>query len=627
MRGSILPLLQKQLRDKTSAFAEQDKTTQNSFIGAIFLGILITISYIGYGLISITVTENSKYIALAQDNSLFKEPIFASRGIIFDSEGIPLVQNDKTFDLYYVQKYLSLEEIAILYPAIADELEEYKAEHTEETEDTITPRLIVHKVPKEIAIDVQAKRHEGLFVKSSYVRQYIQGPEFSHLLGYTGLVSDTDLKRDPSLFYNEVTGKSGIEVQYDKELRGIHGSRYIETNAFGEQSSEFQGYLVDPQHGSNITLTINATYQKVLFDKVKKYVDMHHAKGGSAVVLDVRSGAVKALVSYPSYDNNLFVGGISSKDYKTLLDNPQTPLLYRPISSQEPPGSTFKTLVASAALQSGSITRNTTFNAPGVIYLSGGQPFQDYRKRVHGTLDVRSALMVSSNIFFCRTIIEMGIEPFLGYAEKFGVGKQAGIDIPGEMKGRIPSPENKLWLAQNGAYWLDEIWYPEGDACNAAIGQGITLATPLQMASIASTIANGGTVYRPYLAQKVMKQNAEEVSHQPEVIESGFISPENLQTVRQGMRMGITEQRGIITSLRNTPFTVAAKTGTAEFGVKDKDGYLTAHAWIIGFFPYEDPQYAFAILLEGGSDSSRAAAVIREFLQDNEVKKRFEENK
>jgi penicillin-binding protein 2 len=485
----------------------------------------------------------------------------------------------------------------------------------------------MHKVPKEVAIDVQAKRKEGLFVKSSYVRQYIQGPSFSHILGYTGLASDSDFKRDSTIFYNEVTGKSGIEIQYDKELRGIHGSRYTETNAFGEQSSEFQGYLVDPIHGSNITLTINATYQKVLFEKVKKYADTYNAKGGSAVLLDVRSGAVKALVSYPSYDNNEFVGGISIKDYKSLIENPRTPLLFRPIGSQEPPGSIFKTVVAAAALQSGSINENTMFNAPGVITLSGGQPFQDYRKRVQGNLDVKSALMVSSNIFFCRTIVQMGIEPFLGYAEKFGVGKVTGLDIPGEARGRLPSPANKLWLAQNGAYWLDEIWYPEGDACNAAIGQGITLATPLQMASIAGTIANGGTVYQPYLAEKITPPNSEEIVHQAKVIESGFIDSQYLRTVRQGMRMGVTDQRGIISSLRNTQFSVAAKTGTAEFGVKDKDGYLTAHAWIIGFFPYEDPQYAFAVLLEGGSDSSRAAAIIREFLTDSEVKIRLEQKK
>jgi penicillin-binding protein 2 len=584
---------------------------QNLFISGVFLCVLSTIAYLFWGLTSLTIVNSKQYSVKANDNALTEEYEFAKRGLIYDRNGNQLVENVKTYDLYINPAKITLDKVQELYPQLQEQITSFKEDH-KDLAAISRNYLLAHNIKKDLALDIKAKTPEGIVLREGTVRNYPLKDSFSHLLGYTGIASDTDLKRDTSIVYNDIVGKNGVEYQYDIQLRGIHGKKYTLTDATGDVNDGSE-VIEKPVNGSTLYLTIDKEYQQVLFDKVKKYVQSSNARGGSAMIIDVDSGAVRAIVSYPSYDNNLFVGGISVADYKKLTDSPQVPLLFRPISSQEPPGSTFKTIVAAAALEESAITENTVINSPGVINLSGTL-FQEYRQRAHGNITVKDALMVSSNIYFCRTITKLGIDKFLPYADKFGMGKHTGIDLPGEMRGRVPSPENKLWLANNGASWLDPIWYPEGDACNSAIGQGIALTTPVQMGVVATAIANGGKMYKPYVTEKIIQPDGKETLTQPQITQENFVSPNSLRIVREGMRMSVNGPRAIITSLKNSPVSVAAKTGTAEFGIKDKYGYSTAHAWIIGFYPYEKPKYAFVVLLEGGGNSTNASNVIREFL-------------
>jgi len=322
------------------------------------------------------------------------------------------------------------------------------------------------------------------------------------------------------------------------------------------------------------------------------------------------------MVSYPAFDSNKMAAGLNQKEYTRLVKNKRLPLFNRVTLAQAPPGSTFKTIVAAAALQEGAITESTVFYSPGVIYLSGGLPFQEYHKNRYGYLTVRDALMVSSNIFFCKTALRLGIEKLAKYAKDFGLGKPTGIDMPAEASGRVPSPSEKIRLARSGAWWLDPVWYPEGDTCNSAIGQGITLVTPLQLARVASIIANKGRVYRPQLAYIIQKPQGQKQKQEPILEYKVPVSEHNLQVVAEGMRLSVAGPRAVIRNLADVPVHVAAKTGTAEYGVKTKEGYLTTHAWVMGFYPYESPQYAFAVFLEGGGLSLRASEVMREFLYE-----------
>jgi len=584
------------------------ESSQSQLIGISILFILFLLSFLFliFSGFSLTILKGQEYATLAETNSVGKVPIFGERGMIIDRNGKALVENLKTYDVFIDPNSSSEENILALFPDHKEKIHSIFANPAKIT------TLLIHNVAKDLVISLKDKKPAGIELRHSYVRNYLNPLPFAHLLGYTGIASEDDLSENKSLVANQIVGKTGIEYQYDTKLQGEIRYETYEKDAFGTQLSILSD--TPPATGDLLTLTIDKKYQERMYSVIKKTVDVRKARGGSGVLLDVNTGEVLALVSYPTFNPNDFVSGIPYSTYDKLIKSPQTPLLNRPIGSQEPPGSTFKTIVATAALETGAINTSTVFVATGVIKLAGGLPFQDYMKHYYGPLTITDALMVSSNIFFCRTAIRLGIDRLIPYAEAYGIGRKTGIDLPGEMPGRVPSPENKIWLAKNGATWLDPVWYPEGDTCNSAIGQGIALATPIQMATIAAAIANGGTEYQPHVVKTTTTASGKVTSKAPVVVAIGIANDSTLQIIREGMRLSVAGPRGVISSLKYVPIKVAAKTGTAEFGIKDKYGYSTTHAWVIGFYPYNEPKYAFAVLIEGGGSSSVASFAMRDFL-------------
>ena len=234
----------------------------------------------------------------------------------------------------------------------------------------------------------------------------------------------------------------------------------------------------------------------------------------------------------------------------------------------------------------------------------------------YGSLNLIEAISVSSNIYFCELIRNWDINKLVPYMEKFGIGSYTGIDLPGEAPGRLPSPANKIALANTTSPWLEPVWYPEGDSCNVVIGQGIALVTPLQMTNWNSALANEGTLHTPYIAEYFLneKMNREVIKHQS--IYTNIASKEAIKTVKEGMWNAVNGPRGTIGNLAGLKTKVAAKTGTAEFGALNKDGsYEHTHAWVTGFFPYDDPQYTFTIFLEDGGESYNAARLARYLIE------------
>jgi penicillin-binding protein 2 len=577
-------------------------------IAAFFIIILLSFAYLIQQAFVLTIQKGKIYSELSETNSVGKEPVFGERGLILDKNGTPLVVNQKTYDIFINSSILSKEDALKHFPTFTEKID---IAYSKKTNSYV---ILIQNVAKEIVVAMKEKNVAGVDIRHSYARNYPYSNSFAHLLGYTGIVSEDDLASDSSLINNSIVGKTGLEYQYETALRGELRYDTYEKDALGNPVSTQN--KTTPHTGKTLMISIDKKQQDTMYAQLQTTVDKYKAKGGAGVIINVRTGELLAMASYPAYNPNEFTSGISQKSYSTLINNPQSPLMFRPIAAQEPPGSTFKTIVAAAALDSGAIDQNTIFNGTGVITLAGNMPFQDYKKHKYGPLNIRDALMVSSNIFFCHTILALGIDKMLPFAEEFGIGSITNIDLPGEMPGRVPSPENKIALAKAGAYWLDPIWYPEGDSCNSAIGQGIALATPLQMASVAATIANGGTVYKPYLVTKITDYLGHTKTIGPTVIREEIVSHSSLQAIREGMRMGVDNVRGVVSSLKSVPVKVAAKTGTAEFGLKDENGYSTAHAWVIGFYPYDDPQYAFAILIEGGGTSSVASFAMRDFLNE-----------
>lgn len=477
--------------------------------------------------------------------------------------------------------------------------------------------LLAIDIDNDTAINIKAKSQEipGITIDNGNKRKYLYNEYFTHILGYTGEASEKDIDSLEDVGSGDTVGKTGVERYYNSEFSGISGKYAEEVDALGKTVSSEPYTLKSPEPGENLYLTINKNAQIKLYDLLADAVKKHDAAGGAGVIQDVNSGEVLAIVSYPSFDGNLFVGGISQSDYASILNNKQNPLMNRAIAAQMPPGSTFKTIVAAAGLDAKVISRNTIYVSRSGYTFSNGAPFREFRGGSYGPLNVVDALTVSSNIFFCEMIRDWNMNKLVPYLERFGIGEYTKIDIPGEAPGRLPSPDNKIKLANTTSPWLEPIWYPEGDSCNSVIGQGITLVTPIQMSNWMAAIANGGTLYTPHVAKKFVDANGLEYPVKFEILQENIASKDTLDIVKKGMWQTVNTSRGIVNSLSNTGTQVAAKTGTAEFGkVNEKGVYEDTHAWVAGFFPFDNPKYSFSVFLEDGGSSSNATAVMREMI-------------
>lgn len=593
-----------------------------------------------FNIAKLQIIEGEEMLERSIKNKVRVTSIDAYRGVIFDSNGQKLVENIPSSDIYIsFEKFykegegLDNNEISKVLNTLGGIIgENWKNKEEDGTVYTslservftiyndnpyLNKILLAKDVNNEILIKIKSMSEElkGISIVDGSKRNYVYKDIYSHILGYTGEVSEKDLEKFDFLFSGDTVGKSGIERYYEEKLHGIDGQVAQEVDAFGRSISENPYTLKDPVSGYSLYLTVNTDIQNQFFELIKEAVNKISAAGGAGVIQDVNTGEILAIVSYPSYDNNLFVNGISQSDYTSLISDKRNPLLDRSIAAQIPPGSTFKTIVAAAGLEDGVITKNSTYVSRSGYTFSNGAPFQEFRNHAYGTLNVTSALMVSSNIFFCEMIRDWSMSELVPYLESFGIGEYTGIDIPGEMPGRLPSPENKIKLAQTTSPWLEPIWYPEGDSCNSVIGQGITLVTPIQMSNWIAAIANGGTLNTPHVGKKFVDENGFEydISYSP--LHQNFVSTSTLDTVKRGMWEAVNGSRGIAKTLSTTGTIVAAKTGTAEFGkVNSKGIYEDTHAWVTGFFPYENPKYSFSLLLEDGGTSTNATAVMSKMI-------------
>jgi penicillin-binding protein 2 len=580
--------------------------------GCIFLVLLFV------GVVNLQVVNGEENAERSIQNRLDEIEVNADRGVIYDRNGKKLAINVPSFNVILNPSNLDRETIESRLTTLS-EIVQIPIEQLISTYTTVFEKdpyqkriLLAQDVSRDQILEIRSHTDdlEGVEIEYSSKRSYLDGLLFSHLIGYTGLASEAQIEERDDLGLGDIVGQEGIEYQYDERLQGEKGKKIVEVDAQMNILTEFTNEGTAPIPGDSVYLSIDAEAQRKMYDLLTVAVTKYGATGGAAILEDVHTGELLVALSVPSYDNNLFVGGISQDDYNTVAPN----LFNRFIGAQVPPGSMFKTIVASAALQEGAITKDTVFVSTGVIYFSAGYPFQEYHQTAYGPLNLIGGIAKSSNIYFCKTMLELGIDRFVPYAEFFGIGSQTGIDLPGEGTGRVPSPENKIALAETSP-WLDPIWYPEGDTCNSAIGQGITTVTPIQVANWAAIIANGGKVLKPRLTEKWQSADGKTVETETVVVREGKVDDSNLALVREGMRNAASGPMSTIFPFRNTKIAVAGKTGTAEFGVKDEKGsYTKSHAWVMGFFPYDDPKYSFTVFLEGGGESYNSAIVAADFI-------------
>jgi len=487
---------------------------------------------------------------------------------------------------------------------------------------------------REVAFDLMENALDlpGVIVGEASVREYREGPALGHILGFTGSIPEEELADYRATGYQiyDVVGRTGIEYVYEPYLRGRKGEKVVQVDASGRETGAMTTDAIrEPMPGQALHLTLDTALQNQVEEALRRGLGRIGAHSGAVVALDPRDGAVRAMVSLPNYDNNMFSTGASPEDWSALLDNPDRPLINRAVGGQFAPGSTFKMITASAALQEGVVIASTRIIDPGVIYYpnqydpSIRYPFFCWLRGGHGSLDIVGAITNSCDVFFYevsggnapgrREIRGLGSERLGRYAALFGLGAPTQVDLLGETRGRIPTP---AWLHE----WTDEYW-GTGETYMMGIGQGHTLVTPIQMANVTAAVANGGTLFRPHLVEEIRDAAGNRV---PVTLPDGTLAdkpggvlrrlpvePKYLALVREGM-LGAVRSGTAQPAWTHLPtqVSIAGKTGTAQFcdrvvidGTvdcrRDRDGNLLTHAWFTAFAPYQNPEIALAVFVDG----------------------------
>lgn len=564
------------------------------------------------------VVKGSYYYELAEGNRIRIERLEAKRGVIYDRSGRSLVRNSANFLLYFVPADLPKDNLArqAVIQRVSENLADLKPEDILNLLSKIEPGSLESYQPLFIADNIDYDKAMTLYLESDNMpgvvitnktrREYnLYSLSLSHILGYTGKINDKELAKFGSEYLPiDYIGKSGMENFWENEIKGSNGKKQIEVDALGKEKKIINQEA--GQDGHNLVLSIDVELQKKLEESIIDSLQKAHLNKACAIALDPNNGEILAMVSFPSYNNNDFAHGMTQAEYEKIANHPDRPLFNRCISGEYPSGSVIKPVIAAAALEENIINENTSFLSNGGIRI-GQWFFPDWKAGGHGTTNVRKALAESVNTFFYyigggyQDFTGLGLERMVKYEKLFGLDTQAGIDMPGEASGFLPTEE---WKQKTKG----ESWYV-GDTYHLAIGQGDTLVTPLQVADYTAVFANGGSLYRPHIIRQVLDSQDRligEIDNQP--IKSNVVSSKNINIVREGMRQTVTA--GSARSLQSVPVEVAGKTGTAQWSTTKP-----THAWFTGFAPYDKPQIVITILIEqGGEGSSVAVPIANEVL-------------
>lgn len=472
----------------------------------------------------------------------------------------------------------------------------------------------------------------GINISVQPVRQYKEGTLASHILGYASKISDTEYQEKKDTYdQNDIIGKTGIESLFEEYLRGKKGTKQIDMAVDGTITAETIGE--EAIAGSNIVLTIDSKLQKIAEEALKNNIEkiknggfgkVYDAKGGSCVVMNVKTGEVLAMASYPDYNPQSFANGISNEEWESYSKNESYPLLNKSIQSAYEPGSIFKMVTAIAGLESGNITLNERINDTGVYKKYGAEwkcwYYTDYHTG-HGYLNVIGAIEKSCNFFFYETADRMGIDILDKYAKYFGLGTKTGIELPDEVTGTLASKEY--------ASSINRTWNP-GDTINAAIGQGYNKFTPLQMTKYISMIANGGNKIDVSIVKTIQNEDGTEVSKEEinnfinqklglsdnSDEEDITLNKEYVNAVKEGMKSVTSGESGTAyVRFKNFNIEVGGKTGSAEAG-QDKNGNDIVNAWFAAFAPYDDPEIAVVVMVENGGHGNYTAEAVRDIMAE-----------
>ncbi|HIF9134778.1 TPA: penicillin-binding protein 2 [Photobacterium damselae] len=616
-----------QIRDHRAESALFFRRALVSFIGiAVLVGVLLTNLY------HIQVQEHEDYQTRSNDNRIKIVPVSPNRGLIYDRNGVLLAENRPVYSLEITsEKVPNLEETLLALQEIMgvteDDITKFQKERRRTRRFKSVPILDQLNEEQVALFSVNQHRFPGVEVKAYLKRHYPYGDALTHVLGYVAKINDRDIKRlekAEKLSNYKATrdiGKLGIERYYEDQLHGTSGYQEVEVNSRGRVIRTLK--YVPPIPGQDLKLNIDIALQlyvqELLTERSKdpetgKEVVKH--KRGSVVVLDPKDDSILAMVSSPSYDPNLFVKGISGKNYRELLNNPDRPLVNRVTLGIYPPASTVKPLIAVAALTEGVVTTKTTRNDPGwwVIPNSTSRKFRDWLRWGHGSVNIYKAIEESVDTYFYQVAYDMGIDRLSTWMNKFGYGEYTGVDIHEESKANMPTREWKQARYR-------QPWY-QGDTIPVGIGQGYWTATPLQIAKATSVLVNNGVVHRPHLLQSTIEDGVETKTEFKDFPPITGVKQSTWDVAKEGMHRVLYGHRGTARkAFYHTPYQAGGKSGSAQvFGLAENQKYnadeleerLRDHALFTAFAPFEDPKVVVSMVLENaGGGSSNGGPIAR----------------
>lgn len=614
----LLGILFNVLKSRMNEFqALNDPNTQRRVVQkrvlilAALLFILLSIVLLRYH--SLQVEQFEKFATLSDENRVHVRSVPPTRGLIFDRNGVILAENRPSYTLSIVRERTNdidqlIAQLDEMLHFNESELERFDAQRTQYRRPYEGIPLRVQLTEDDVALlAVNEFRLPGIEVEVELLRHYPFKEKFAHSVGYVGRINDKEQAVIDADAYQGtyMIGKIGIEKQYEDRLLGAVGYEYVETDARGNVLRVLEREDAIP--GDDLHLGIDSRLQFRLYELLDGY-------RASAVALDIDTGEVLAMASTPSYDANLFVTGISYKDYDALLNDINRPLYDRSLLGQYPPGSTIKPLFALAGLASGLVTSEWEIADRGEFRLSGQERvYRDWKKGGHGKVDLRVAIEQSCDVYFYELGHKVGIDVLSQYGEQFGLGRKTGIDMPSELSGIMPS---RQW--KRGARGI--AWYP-GDTINTSIGQGFMLTTPLQLAQMTANLARKGLSIRPHMLHGVGDQLVDVSFDQVAEIDD-----EHWQDIHSAMEDVVHNIRGTASGIgRNINYRMAGKSGTvqvvgipqdAEYDSEQLELFQRDHALWVSFAPAKNPKIAVAVVVENGEKGSENAQPVAKAITD-----------
>lgn len=586
-------------------------TVAAAVAGALILLLAVRLAYL-------QVVAHKHYATLSQANRIRPIPIPPPRGLILDRNGVVLAQNFPVYTLEIVPEQVDdmetlLEELGGLVTLGEADLKAFRRLLRERPRfEQLTLRTNLSEV-EAARVAVRRPYLNGVELQARLQRHYPLGGLAVHALGYVGRINESEMERIDKSAYRGMhhIGKLGVEATYEKLLLGQVGFEKVEINAHGRTLRNIE--RVAPVAGKNLYLNIDAKLQALAEQALGK-------RRGAVVAIEPRSGAVLAFAGTPTYDPNPFVNGIDPDAYRKLLDDPDKPLVNRILNGQYSPGSTIKVFLGLAALELGDFDADKPVTCPGWFTLPGDRHlFRDWKKTGHGVVTLHEAIVQSCDVYFYRFAAAVGIEAMKSFLAPFGFGAKTGVDLPGESEGILPSPE---WKKARG-----QPWYP-GETVMTGIGQGPILATPLQLASAISAIANHGVRMKPRLLRSIVDAKSQ-AAREPDPAAYAPIplrDRRHLDELVEHLTAVVHTNKGTAYGIGyNAPYKIAGKTGTAQVkGIAQGETYaeklvperLRDHALFISFAPVEAPQIAVAVVIENGGHGSSAAAPVARKLMD-----------